>query len=281
MRISIVIPTYNEESTISNCVKSLLNQSETNLEIIIVDDGSRDETLNILKDLKKKHRKIFLYKQTHKGPGSARNLGASYATGDILVFVDGDMVFDKSFIRELTMPIIMNNKIGTDSQSEFLANPDNYWAISWNIGRFYSAGITEGNYKLSMVPNKSNHGSVYRSILKKSFDKVDGFEKSGDYTDDISLSRKLNKKAVLANKAIFYHYNPSSFAEVWARAKWIGSGREFVGTDKNKLINLLKFFPPIAIIKGVIIGWKYKYLQFIFFKLIYDTSIWIQVIKSI
>src|SRR3989338_2013270 len=97
--ISIVIPTFNEQKTIGECLKSLKNQTYKPIEITVVDDGSSDSTRNIVED----SQNIKLLTQGHKGPGQARNLGAANAKGEILVFVDADMTLDKNFIRFLLM----------------------------------------------------------------------------------------------------------------------------------------------------------------------------------
>ena len=90
MKISVIIPTYNEESVILDCLRSLASQSLKDFEIIVVDDGSTDTTVEKLED-------VMVLHQNHLGAGAARNLGAKQAKGDILVFVDADMTFDRNF----------------------------------------------------------------------------------------------------------------------------------------------------------------------------------------
>src|SRR3990167_6934446 len=99
--ISVIIPAFNEEGTIGECLKSLKNQTYKPLEITVVDDGSSDSTRNIVK----RFPDIKLLTQSHKGPGQARNFGTANAKGEILVFADADMTFDKNFIRDLIKPI--------------------------------------------------------------------------------------------------------------------------------------------------------------------------------
>src|SRR3989344_7011206 len=99
--VSVVIPAYNEEECIDGCVKTLVNQSYKPLEIIFVDDGSKDKTLEILE----KNKDIKVLKQDHKGPGAARNLGVSKGKGEIAVFVDADMEFKEDYIERLIKPI--------------------------------------------------------------------------------------------------------------------------------------------------------------------------------
>jgi glycosyltransferase involved in cell wall biosynthesis len=101
--ISVVIPTYNEEKDIPECLSSLAKQSYKNKEVIIVDDGSTDKTLEVIKKFKPR-----VIKGQHKGPGFSRNLGSKKAKGSILIFVDADMTFDKDYLKNLVLPIIKN-----------------------------------------------------------------------------------------------------------------------------------------------------------------------------
>lgn len=87
--ISIIVPAYNCEDTIRKCIESIINQSSTNWELIIVNDGSTDRTLNICKEYEDSE-KIFLFTQPNSGVSNARNVGISHATGEYIVFVDSD-----------------------------------------------------------------------------------------------------------------------------------------------------------------------------------------------
>lgn len=278
--VSVVVPAYNEKNAITRCVRSLASQTYRELEIIVVDDGSDDGTYYEVKPLTREIRGVRALKQRHKGPGEARNLGASHAKGKVLVFVDADMIFDKNFIKNLVEPIVNGRALGTDSQNEYLGNPENYWARSWNIGRFAALGNFRMNAVKNMVPDIKNFGGIFRAVLKSEFNRVGGFEPGGDYTDDESLGKKLGVKAVLVWDAIFYHYNPSTVVEVWQRASWIGAGRNFTGTFRKKIVNLIKFSVPVSIIKAMIIAARYKYPEFVFFKLMYDTAVWVSVLRS-
>src|SRR4030066_376370 len=122
MKISVIVPTYNEEKHIEECIVSLFQQDYQDMEIIAVDDGSTDRTREILQKFAEKKQIIFL-KQNHLGPGHARNLGVSCSGGEILVFVDADMIFSKGeFLHELVKPIIDGKSKGTFSKEEYVAN---------------------------------------------------------------------------------------------------------------------------------------------------------------
>lgn len=205
--ISVIIPTYNEASVILDCVDSLSKQTSTDFEVVIVDDGSTDDTPQKLAGYNVIHSK-------HLGAGAARNLGAKNSKGEILVFVDADMIFDKDFLKNLVKPIEDGKVIGTFSKEEFLENKNNIWAVCWNINR----GLPKDRMHGKNYPDKQK---VYRAILKKEFEKVGGFDEKAGYTDDWSLSEKLGVEAVNAPGTIFYHKNPDNLKDVFIQAKWM------------------------------------------------------------
>lgn len=88
--VSIVVPTYNVEQYIKQCVDSLLEQTYKNIEVICVDDGSTDNTLPILKFLEQKDERVVLIQQKHQGVSAARNNGLDIAKGKYISFVDSD-----------------------------------------------------------------------------------------------------------------------------------------------------------------------------------------------
>ncbi len=88
--ISVIVPVYNAEKYLVTCLESLINQTYENLQIICVDDGSRDHSLEILEFYKNKDKRIQVYTQKNSGPSVARNKGLDFATGDYISFVDSD-----------------------------------------------------------------------------------------------------------------------------------------------------------------------------------------------
>ncbi len=266
--ISIIIPVYNEENCLNDCLSSLLEQSYPKLEIIVVDDGSSDNSLKIAKNFK-----VNVLTQKHKGPGNARNLGASKAKGEILVFVDSDMTFEKDFIKDLTKPIIAGHTIGTFSKNEFVSNADDPWSVCWNINR--------NTPRNRMLPNNyPNLAPVFRAILKSEFLKVNGFATTGDYSDDWSIAEKLKIKSTLADGATYYHSNPDTLREIWHQATWIGKNKFNTGNFIRKIKSLLIYSPLAAIVIGAYKSFKYLYPRFIVFKFIYDSAVFLSVLKS-
>ena len=89
-KISIIIPVYNACNCLEKCLNSLVFQTEKRLEIIAVDDGSQDESLQILQDFARRHPQLKVLSQANGGPGAARQLGLQHATGDYIMFCDAD-----------------------------------------------------------------------------------------------------------------------------------------------------------------------------------------------
>src|SRR5262249_11921042 len=87
---SVIVPTFNRVELLKSTVNSILAQRYADFELIIVDDGSRDETLEYLGTL---GAKVSVLRQSNQGPGPARNRGAQIATGEYLAFIDSDDVW--------------------------------------------------------------------------------------------------------------------------------------------------------------------------------------------
>ena len=94
-KISVIVPVYNIEKYISRCLESIINQTYKNLEIIVIDDGSSDNTGKIIDDFAKRDKRVIVIHQDNKGVSSARNKGLDIATGQYIGFVDGDDTLDK------------------------------------------------------------------------------------------------------------------------------------------------------------------------------------------
>lgn len=88
--ISVIIPVYNAEKYLKTCLDSLISQTYANYEVLCVDDGSTDHSLNILRFYEKKDNRIKVFTQENAGPAAARNKALEYATGDYISFVDAD-----------------------------------------------------------------------------------------------------------------------------------------------------------------------------------------------
>ena len=99
--VSIIIPAYNVDNYLEECVNSLLCQTYTNYEIVIIDDGSTDNTYNIGKQLTVESVKVKLFHQENQGDSIARNIGMQKANGEFFIFVDADDIAAPQYIETL------------------------------------------------------------------------------------------------------------------------------------------------------------------------------------
>ena len=107
--ISIIIPVYNQEDYLDSCLKSIFNQTYPNIELILVNDGSTDKSLEIMEKYHKEHKNMKIISIPNQGVSHARNTGLDNATGKYITFVDSDDVIDKNTLEILYKDIVDNN----------------------------------------------------------------------------------------------------------------------------------------------------------------------------
>lgn len=100
IKVSIIIPVYNVEKYLKECLQSAINQSLKEIEIICINDGSTDSSLNILEEYEKKYNNIIIINQDNKGQSSARNRGLEVAKGEYIYFLDSDDIIDLNLCKE-------------------------------------------------------------------------------------------------------------------------------------------------------------------------------------
>ena len=98
-KVSIIVPVYNVEEYLEKCLLSICNQTYINLEIIIVDDGTKDSSGEIADKISAKDDRVIVVHKANGGVSSARNVGIKKATGDYIVFVDSDDYLEKDYVE--------------------------------------------------------------------------------------------------------------------------------------------------------------------------------------
>lgn len=108
-KVSIIVPVYNAQAYLEDCITSLLNQTYKNIEIILINDGSTDDSLNICKNWANKDERIKLVSKENGGVSSARNAGLDNVTGRYLSFVDPDDYVSSNYIETLYKDLTSND----------------------------------------------------------------------------------------------------------------------------------------------------------------------------
>ncbi len=138
-KVSVIIPVYNSEKYLNQCLGSLINQTITDMQIICVDDGSTDNSLKILEEYSKKHINLFILHREHMGASEARNEGFKFAQGEYVIFLDSDDVFEKDMMEEL-----------------------------YSSACKFNADIAICEYDLEMEENKKNYTEkIFKSYMNK------------------------------------------------------------------------------------------------------------------
>lgn len=116
MIFSFIIPAYNAAKTLNRCLNSVKSQTRSNWECIIVDDGSKDDTLNIIQEYSKNDLRIKVFTQQNLGPGQARNLAIDNATGDYVIFIDADDFITPDYLELLERYVPVADLVFIDVQ---------------------------------------------------------------------------------------------------------------------------------------------------------------------
>ncbi|MDP2922220.1 MAG: glycosyltransferase [Candidatus Omnitrophota bacterium] len=136
IQLSVIIPTCNRVEHLKECLKSLFDQtfSRTNFEIVVVDDGSTDNTTSLVRLLQKKYKNLKYFKQENKGPAAARNLGLKHTKGHILVLLDDDCEVDNNWLDNLVKLHRDNN---TSIMGGEIVNKGNVFAQTAQIAQTF------------------------------------------------------------------------------------------------------------------------------------------------
>ena len=108
-KVSIIIPVYNVEQYIEKCIESVLKQSYENIEVLIVDDGSTDNSISLAMKKCLNDPRFFFFQKNNGGLSSARNFGLDHVTGDYICFLDSDDYIDPHFIKKMITEILTTN----------------------------------------------------------------------------------------------------------------------------------------------------------------------------
>lgn len=212
-KISVIVPIYNVEKYLENCVSSIIKQTYTNLEIILVDDGSTDSSKIICDDLAAKDSRIKVIHKENGGLSSARNEGMKIATGELIGFVDSDDYIIPEFYEYLYDMLEKNNADISEGKflrisEELMSNAERILIdknnevkieeiVSNNLDALYTLyGINEEEYVQKVV--------VWNKLYKKELFENIIFPEGRLHEDEFTTYKLLykSKKIVSSNKFI-------------------------------------------------------------------------------
>jgi glycosyltransferase involved in cell wall biosynthesis len=204
MKYSFIIPAYNEESLIADCIKSVQRQKGTSFEVIVVDNGSNDKTAEIAKRLN-----AIVVKESKKGISYARNKGAREAKGKYLCFIDADGVVSRRWLMLVKKETSKRSKVDVVIGMNIFTHESIVKAIWYNT---YTLFAHVGLVMSSLFFGKTYIPGNNIAIRKELFEKIGGFEPV--VAEDIWLGRKLKKytkSRVVFNPLMIIKYSSRGF----------------------------------------------------------------------
>ena len=159
VKFSIILPCYNVENYIAECLESLINQSYKNLEIICVNDGSSDGTLKVIEDYIAKDNRIQVVTQTNQGQGVARNNGVKLAAGDFISFIDPDDWIELDTYEQLNRFIETHDSTVVEFNYKLYYDATKQFATSKHIDSFLK------RYKFDIIKHQSYNWKNLKKLL--------------------------------------------------------------------------------------------------------------------
>lgn len=207
-KISIIVPVFNVEKYLPKCIESLVKQTYKNIEILLINDGSQDNSLNICKEWEKKDGRIKVFSQRNQGLSEARNTGIKNAKGNYICFVDSDDLVLSDFIEILYYLI---KKYGCEiAQVNFIEKTDDEIEKKINIekqifnekilsSRDMIKGLTTNDHKKNVI--------VCNKIYKKELFENLSFKNGKIYEDEFFTWKVFMKcKKIAVSDKILYVY---------------------------------------------------------------------------
>ena len=221
-KISVVVPVYNVEKYLKECIDSIINQTLEDIEIIWVNDGSTDSSLEILNDYAKKDSRIIVINKSNSGYGHTMNMGLNAATGEYVGIIESDDFADKNMFEDLY-------KLAKEYDADIVKGD---WYNYWSKNKFARKNNRISSAKALKLTNSKQdksllriNPSVWSAIYKKEFlnkYNIRFLETPGASYQDLAFSFKifaLAERVILTDKAYLYYRQDNMNSSVKSKTK--------------------------------------------------------------
>lgn len=200
--VSIIVPVYNAENSIRRCLDSILIQTYEDIEIILVNDGSKDNSISILYEYANKDPRIIVLNQENKGVAAARNTGLDNAAGDYILYVDSDDWIEKNMVERM-LELSANVDIvfcGNDSatSSENREISVDIKIENWNHEKIIA----------EFIKHKMISGMLWNKLIKRSLTEGCRFNPKTGYGEDAEFLWQVlqHTKSMCVTNEVLYHH---------------------------------------------------------------------------
>jgi poly-beta-1,6 N-acetyl-D-glucosamine synthase len=254
-RVTVIIPAYNEEKVVERTIQGVIETRYPDKEIILVDDGSKDKTLEIMDKYKKQ---ITILHKENGGKASAINLGLAYATGEIIVVIDADTIIGRDSLIHLAKGFSLSNDIAAVAGNIKVRNRKNW--LTWCQATEYVAGIQivrrafDVFGAISVVPGAL--GAFKKSVLEE----IGTYHKD-TLVEDFDVTLKILKTKLVISGSInatAYTEAPENLRNLYKqRKRWYGGNIQVFERHSDALINprfglLQRLVYPFMILSSVV-----------------------------
>lgn len=221
-KISVVVPVYNVEKYLKECIDSIINQTLEDIEIICVNDGSTDSSLEILNNYAKKDSRIIVINKSNSGYGHTMNMGLNAASGEYIGIIESDDFADKNMFEALY-------KLAKEYDADIVKGD---WYNYWSKNKFARKNNRISSAKTLKLTNSKQdksllriNPSVWSAIYKKEFlnkYNIRFLETPGASYQDLAFSFKvfaLAEKVILTDKAYLYYRQDNMNSSVKSKTK--------------------------------------------------------------
>ena len=234
-KISVLVPVYNVEKYLKECIDSILNQTLKDIEIICINDGSTDSSLEILNDYAKNDSRIIVINKSNSGYGHSMNMGLNAATGEYVGIIESDDFADKNMFSDLY-------KLAKDNDADIVKGDwYNYWSKN-NFARKNNRISSAKAFKLTNSKLDKSllriNPSVWSAIYKREFlnkYNIRFLETPGASYQDLAFSFKifaLAERVILTDKAYLYYRQDNMNSSVKSKTKVYCVCDEYEEIDK-------------------------------------------------
>lgn len=264
--VTVIIPVYNSERYLKKCIESVILQKYRALEIIIIDDGSTDGSIDICNEYQKKDSRIVLIHQENKGVSSARNIGIENAAGKYICFIDSDDYVDPEYVLEL-----LKNIEQPDVDLSVCTLLSEYAPGRWNKKEMKDSIIERDEGLISLFSRQGMFGGPVCKLYKIKILNQYGIR----FNENIKMCEdnlfcyeyiRRCKKIVCSSKALYFYcyntasastkaYSPTHIADSMLHFK---AYREIGKTIKQENILVNKYYLTIYCLKWIRLVYRYN-----------------------
>jgi biofilm PGA synthesis N-glycosyltransferase PgaC len=253
--VSVVIPGYNEEAVLENCVRSVLRSDYPRLEVILVDDGSTDRTAELMAGFAERDEAVSFVRQENAGKGAALNRGIGHAAGDVLMFVDADGVFASDTVR-LMVDGFTAEGVGAVCGDDRPVNLNRVLTRLLAMISHVGTGLVRRSLTmLRCMPIVSgNVGAFRRDVLERT-----GLFNTDTLGEDLELTWRVHRAGYQVNfvpRALVYAESPSTLRGLWKqRVRWARGllqstalHKDMIGNPRYRMFGAFLVFNTLTMI---------------------------------